>query len=59
MNTNLEEYLESITSGLDETNLTPREVAQYMWDNDKMPEDVYLWEPLEDESPQHLLKGFM
>ena len=53
------DYLGEITSGLDETELTAKEVIDYMYKHDEMPEGVSLWEELEYSSPAYLAKQIL
>ena len=53
------EYLGQITGGIDETDLTAKEVIDYMYKHDEMPEGVSLWEQLEYSSPAYLAKQIL
>ena len=45
--------------GLDDTDMLPSEIVDYMYENDEMPEELSLWEPLECESPRRLVEDFV
>ena len=53
------DFLGEITSGLEDTELTPSQVIAHMYLHDETPEGVYLWEPLEYESPRALTKEWV
>lgn len=52
-----EGFIGQVTAGLDDTDLTAKEVVEYMEEHDEMPEGVDLWEPLEGSSPAQLVKN--
>ncbi len=54
-----EDFLMTVTSGLEDTTLTPKEIAEYMEKHNDMPDGVYLIEALEDTSPYQLIEGML
>ena len=50
-------FLQAVCSGIDDTDMTPKEIVEYMSDKNEMPEGVNLWEPLENDSPAYLVKN--
>lgn len=50
-------FIDSVTCGLDDTEMTAQEVVEYMAKHDAMPEGVSLWEEVENSSPAHLVKN--
>ena len=50
-------FLMQVTSGLDGVKMSHKKIVEYMTKHDQMPNNVCLWEAVENDSPRQLVKN--